>query len=158
MTLTATTGTYINPRTFGEYPDATITYVGERHMSKINKFIFRFDLLNKDDIVIDSINWGFNGITASGNTIQNHGELVISGETTDFVTYVMGGGDLENPDMTVITFPSLSYEDIDNYFILGNKKDKVKLPTNVKAKRLVKWMLLNTVKLNNQSLGTQFSF
>lgn len=160
ITLTATTGTYINPRTLGQYPNATIEYMGERNFPSVQRFAIRFVLKTESGVELENILWNFAGITPSGNTIQNHGELIWSGSTgsTDFVTYLQGGGNLYDPSLEVITLPKLSYEDLDNYFVLGGKKDAIGLPINANAKKLVKWLLLQTPILGNQTIGSQFSF
>jgi len=163
MTLTAITGTYINEITLGAYPNATLEYKGERHNSSDKIFVFLFDLMTENGVTISNHYWKVIGDTPSGSTIQNHGELTVSGgtsgeTTTDFVTFVQGGGDLEEPTLVIDIMPSLSYDDIDDYFILGNKKDKVQLPNNANVKAFVKWLLLKTLRIDSGVAGDQFEF
>tara|TARA_R110000796_G_scaffold40062_1_gene99373 strand:+ start:202 stop:690 length:489 start_codon:yes stop_codon:yes gene_type:complete len=160
LTLTATTGTYINSRTLGQYPNATIEYSGERNFPNVSRFTMRFTLKTEGGSELEKLFWTFEGATPSGNTIQNHGELTWSGATgtTDFITYLQGGGDLDDPTLAVITYPRLSYEDLDNYFVLGGKKDMIGLPAGANPKKLIKWLLLNTVNINREKIGAQFSW
>jgi hypothetical protein len=163
MTLTATTGTYIHPKNFGQYPNAYLTYQGERHFPEQNTFVFRFNLISEDEKLISSADWTFVGTTPSGNTIQNHGVIILSANTSgattsDFITETLAGTDYDDPLHQIIKLPVLSYEDITTYFILGGKKDKVMLPAGANPKRLVKWLLLNEVKLNNELLKEQFDW
>jgi hypothetical protein len=163
MTLTATTGTYTNPQTLGQYPNARIEYGGDRNDSLNKRFRFKFKLLSENEDEISRIFWIFKGDTPSGNTIQNHG-LIISGGTSgstqvmDFIDFTLADGDYDYSGHTISEYPVLSYDDIDTYFILGNKKDKVGLPAGQYPKKLVKWLLLNTVPLNGQFLKEQFSW
>ena len=163
MILTTKTGTYIDPRRLGAYPNATLEYKGDRHNSDKKIFTFIFELLTENGDFLSQHQWDVRGDTPSGSTIQNHGELTISGgtsgeTTTDFVTFVQGGGDLEEPTLVVNQMPSLSYDDIDSYFILGNKKDKVLLPANANIKAFVKWLLLKTLQLGRETADVQFEF
>ena len=163
MILTATTGTYIDSRTLGQYPNAKIDYDGDRHDSENKEFIFIFKLFTENDDAVANITWAFQGDTPSGNTIQNPGIIIsggTSGETltTDFVSFTLAGGDYDYSGHTIVTLPSLSYDDINSYFILGNKKDKVQLPAGANPKKLVKWLLLNSVYLNDELIGKQFSW
>lgn len=160
MVLTAITGTYTDSRTLGQYPNATFEYLGERHFPEQELFGIRFGLKTENGTVIKETFWMFQGTTPSGNTIANHGELSWSGATgtTDFVTYLQGGGDLYDPSLTVIDYPVVSYEDIDTYFILGGKKDVIQLPSNTNARKLMKWLLLKTVTIGREAVGNQFNF
>jgi hypothetical protein len=163
MTLTATTGTYIHPFTHGEYPNAYITYQGDRHNLERKEFIFKFNLLNENNYVVSTFYWEFKGNTASGNTIQDHGEIIISantsGETaTDFIAVTTNGDDYDDPQFLITRLPSLSYDDIDSYFILGNKKEKTQLPAGANPKKLIKWLFLNSIVLNGELLKEQFNF
>jgi len=163
MTLTATTGTYINPNTFGRYPNAYIDYHGDRHNGEIKQFVFKFNLVTEDGDIVDDIYWNFEGDTPSGNTIQNHGVIISGGtsgatETTDFVQFTLNGGNYDYSGHTIVSLPTLSYDDIDSYFILGNKKDKVLLPDGANPKKLVKWLFLNSVRFNGELIGNQFGW
>ena len=161
LTLTATTGTYINPRTLGQYPNAVIAYLGERNFPHMQRFTIRFALRTENGTELENTFWDFEGTTPSGETIQDRGELTWSGNTgsTDFVTYLVDyDGDLYDPSLEVIRYPKLSYDDLDNYFELGGKKDAIGWPTQPKPRALSKWLLLNTVYIGRETLGTQFSF
>lgn len=160
MVLTAITGTYIDSRTLGQYPNATFEYMGERNFPEQESFWIRFGLKTENGTVIKESFWIFEGATPSGNTILNHGELSWSGATgtTDFVTYLQGGGDLDDPSLTVIDYPSVGYEDINTYFILGGKKDVIQLPANPNARALMKWLLLKRVSIGVEAVGNQFNF
>ena len=163
MILTATTGTYIDPSTLGQYPNAYIDYMGDRHFEEEKKYVFRFTLNTENDNVFGEVYWHFDGITPSGNTIQNHGEIISGGtsgatEIMDFVDFTLADGDYDYSGHTINTYPVLSYEDIDTYFILGNKKEKVQLPSGANPKKLVKWMLLNTNRFQGELSKEQFSW
>jgi|TARA_R110000851_G_scaffold848_4_gene2911 hypothetical protein len=164
MTLTATTGTFTHPQSFGQYPNARIEYIGERHIMGDNKaFTFIFGLMTENGIIAQEIGWRFKGVTPSGNTIADHG-IIISGGTSgskqkmDFIEFTLAGGDYDYSGHTIGGYPKLSYEDLTTYFELGGKMDKVGLPVGEHQKRFVKWLMLNTVEVGGQKLKEQFSW
>lgn len=150
---------YVNPQTLGQYPLVSFDYVGEIHNSINKTFTFVFVLSTDTGDVISNSYWKVTGDTPVENTIKNHGLLTV-GENpqTDFITYVIGGGDLYAPDLVIDELPELSYEDIVNYFILGGKMDKIQLPANSNARALVKWLLEETLLVNGEKLNIQFTF
>ena len=163
MILTATTGTYIHPSTFGQYPNAYIDYIGETQDIDNQVFTFRFAIISEAGYVIQNFYWGFQGTTPSGSTIQDHGVIISGGtsgatEEMDFISFTQAGGDYDYSGHTIVRYPQLSYEDITTYFVLGGKKDKVQLPNGANPKKLVKWMLLNTLTVNREQIKTQFSW
>lgn len=159
INVSVTAPPYVHPKTLGEYPLATFEYVGEVHDNYNKTFNFIFSLIAQNGVSISSHNWSVTGITDGGNTIKNHGLMKTDTQVEiDFVAYVTGGGDLTDPTLVVIEHPELSYDDITNYFVLGNKLDKIQLPVSANAQALIKWMLLNQMDVNGELMKVQFNF
>jgi len=163
MTLSGITSIYTNPLNLGQYPNAHITYTGDKIFQDKKLCIFKFSLISENEHTLEDFYWAFEGDTLSGNTIQDEGEIILSANTsgattTDFITATLDGVDYDNPLHQVTRLPKLSYDDINTYFILGGKKDKVSLPVGANPRKLIKWLFLNSLYLNGELLKQQFTF
>lgn len=153
---------YVHPQNLGQYPNATLEYVGEVHDSYNESFNFKFYLKTQNNEVISKHNWSVSGETIVPNLIKNHGllDVVVVNDTIQFgfPEYVIAGHDLNEPSLRVLEHPQLSYDDIVSYFILGGKLDKVQLPAGNVARTLIEWMLLNQLNINGEMAVNQFEF
>lgn len=159
LPIALTSTPYVDSRTSGQYPNATIDYVGEYIDTEEKTIEFKFYLKAQDGKKINETTWTVAGSTEVGNTIKNEGMIQLADTSQiDFISFLQGGGDLYDPTITVLTYPELSFDDVANYFVLGGKLDKIQLPVNANARKLVKWLLEETLIINGELLKTQFQF
>ena len=153
---------YVHPQNLGQYPNATLEYVGEVNDSYNKTFNFIFHLRTQNDELISKHNWSVSGTTEQGNLIKNHGLLSVI-ELPDtlqytFTDYALDLKDFNDPTLKILEHPELSYDDILTWFVLGTKLEKVQLPNGAVGKSLIEWMLLNQMNLNGEPVGNQFQF
>lgn len=154
---------YVHPQNLGQYPNATLEYVGEINNSYKKTFVFVFELRTENGELISQHKWSASGETNEGDFIKNDGWLKVIRETdtiqADFYSHLMAGGILSGKTIEVVEHPQLSYDDILTYFRLGTKLQKVRLPDNTtKVRKLTKWMLLNQLYINGEPAKKQFTF